>query len=262
MGFRLARLNLTDEAMADERVLNSATALAPRRRPRSVRPRLVARHLRDSARRRRLDSGVLRELARLPGTTGSMLLEAAATVGRTPFPPDFERGWSRFRGKRWVFDGFDLVMQMELSPSRENRVTLGSERDALGRPRARLDVRWTELSRRTAARVPQVLATAFADAGIGDVRTPPEGELHIWGDTGHDTHHQMGATRMSVSPAGGVVDPDCRVHGLENLFVAGSSVFPVGGYANPTLTIVALSLRLADHIERALGSSHSRPDSS
>jgi choline dehydrogenase-like flavoprotein len=62
--------------------------------------------------------------------------------------------------------------------------------------------------------------------------------------------HHMGTTRMAASPRAGVVDADCRVHGVANLYVAGSSVFPTGGWANPTLTIVALALRLADHLGR------------
>ena len=64
--------------------------------------------------------------------------------------------------------------------------------------------------------------------------------------------HHIGTTRMHVDPKQGVVDPDCRVHGLSNLYVAGSSVFPTSGYANPTLTIVALALRLADHLKARL----------
>jgi choline dehydrogenase-like flavoprotein len=62
------------------------------------------------------------------------------------------------------------------------------------------------------------------------------------------THHHMGTTRMHVDATQGVVDSSSRVHGVDNLFVAGSSVFPTGGYANPTLTIVALAVRLADHV--------------
>ena len=58
----------------------------------------------------------------------------------------------------------------------------------------------------------------------------------------------MGTTRMHADPREGVVDADCRVHAVPNLYIAGSSVFPTGGYANPTLTIVALALRLADHL--------------
>ena len=65
----------------------------------------------------------------------------------------------------------------------------------------------------------------------------------------HISWHHMGTTRMAASPREGVVDADCRVHGTANLFVAGSSVFPTTGNANPTLTIVALALRLADHLK-------------
>jgi choline dehydrogenase-like flavoprotein len=65
--------------------------------------------------------------------------------------------------------------------------------------------------------------------------------------------HHIGTTRMHADPKQGVVDPDCRIHGLANLYVAGSSVFPTSGYANPTLTIVALALRLADHLKVRLG---------
>jgi choline dehydrogenase-like flavoprotein len=64
--------------------------------------------------------------------------------------------------------------------------------------------------------------------------------------------HHMGTTRMSQDPRLGVVDKDCRVHEVGNLYIAGSSVFPTAGMANPTLTIVALAVRLADHIKRVL----------
>jgi len=62
--------------------------------------------------------------------------------------------------------------------------------------------------------------------------------------------HHIGTTRMHPDPKQGVVDQNCRVHGISNLHVAGSSVFPTSGHANPTLTIVALALRLADHLGR------------
>jgi choline dehydrogenase-like flavoprotein len=61
--------------------------------------------------------------------------------------------------------------------------------------------------------------------------------------------HNIGTTRMSDTPESGVVDTDCKVHGVENLYVAGSSVFPTSGHANPTLMILALALRLADHLK-------------
>jgi choline dehydrogenase-like flavoprotein len=91
-----------------------------------------------------------------------------------------------------------------------------------------------------------VFAAAFAGAGIGYFRPSLGDEPFTL------SHHHLGTTRMHASPRCGVVDAECKVHGLGNLFVAGSSVFPTGGYANPTLTIVALAIRLADHLRARL----------
>ena len=73
-----------------------------------------------------------------------------------------------------------------------------------------------------------------------------------WPDGFYGNEHQMGTTRMHRDPASGVVDENCRVHTVANLYIAGSSVFPTGGANNPTLTIVALALRLADHVKQQL----------
>jgi choline dehydrogenase-like flavoprotein len=73
------------------------------------------------------------------------------------------------------------------------------------------------------------------------------------------THHHMGTTRMHDEPTRGVVDANCRVHGISNLFVAGSSVFPTGGAATATLTLMALAIRLADHIAARLPASPPPP---
>ena len=75
------------------------------------------------------------------------------------------------------------------------------------------------------------------------------GRLELWPAEPAGVGHHMGTTRMHADPARGVVDPDGRVHGVPNLYVAGSSVFPAAGLANPTLTIVALAIRLADHLK-------------
>jgi choline dehydrogenase-like flavoprotein len=68
----------------------------------------------------------------------------------------------------------------------------------------------------------------------------------------HGGWHHMGTTRMHVDSAKGVVDRNCLIHGMSNLFISGPSVFPTGGYANPVLTIVALSIRLADHLKEQM----------
>jgi len=64
--------------------------------------------------------------------------------------------------------------------------------------------------------------------------------------------HHISTTRISEDPKTGVVDKNCKVHGIDNLYISGCSVFPISGYVNPTLTIVALSLRLADHLKSVL----------
>ena len=71
-------------------------------------------------------------------------------------------------------------------------------------------------------------------------------------DEFNSSAHQLGTTRMSASPEEGVVDAQCRVHKVENLFIAGGSVFPTSSHANPTLTVVALALRLADHLKSCI----------
>jgi choline dehydrogenase-like flavoprotein len=88
-------------------------------------------------------------------------------------------------------------------------------------------------------------------SGLGRVFLPQEGD-RTWADGIFGGNHHMGTTRMHPDPRHGVVDSDCRVHGIENLYVGGSSVFPSAGYSNPTLTIVALGLRLADHLRKEL----------
>lgn len=137
-----------------------------------------------------------------------------------------------------------VVYFCEQPPEAESRVRLRSERDALGVPLVSLD--WRVGSRVVASvlRLQELLAARLRETGVGEL-TPGDGEPEFT-----DASHHMGTTRMSEDPRRGVVDADCRVHGVGNLYVAGSSVFPSAGHANPTLTIVALALRLADHLKR------------
>jgi choline dehydrogenase-like flavoprotein len=141
-----------------------------------------------------------------------------------------------------------LVLRSEQAPNPESRVTLVDQKDATGVRRVRLDWRFTELDRRSWRRSLEVTAGALAAAGIGRLHSHPFRDERGWPML-QGSHH-IGTARMSREPRRGVVDPDCRVHGVSNLWVAGSAVFPTTGYANPTLTIVALALRLADHLKR------------
>ena len=145
---------------------------------------------------------------------------------------------------------YHLTTRQEQAPNPDSRVTLSSEKDALGMPRARLNWQLTELDKRTMRTFYQVLGREMGRTGTGRV------QIHDWLLSDDRTWpsfvsggwHHMGTTRMSADPKQGVVDANCKVHGLANLYVGGAAVYPTAGAVNPTLTLVALSLRLADHL--------------
>jgi choline dehydrogenase-like flavoprotein len=144
-----------------------------------------------------------------------------------------------------------LRMMFETTSAPGNRVQLCSERDRLGRPRARvhwrLDDDEIDGMRRTLARFDDNLRAH----GVGRIEPALHAANDAWRAALEGGKHHMGTTRMHRSPAHGVVDENCLVHGMSNLFVSGSSVFPSSGYANPTLTVVALAARLGDHLARS-----------
>ncbi|MFV1992181.1 MAG: GMC oxidoreductase, partial [Acidimicrobiales bacterium] len=156
--------------------------------------------------------------------------------------------------------GLYMNMRGEQSPNPDSRVCLSAERDALGNLRADLDWRLSRADKHTASVFVQTFDAELKRLGLGELQPsdwldsadlqwpvdPTVGNHPIGG------YHHMGTTRMSTDAAHGVVTADCQVHGYENLYVAGSSVFSTSGWANPTLTLVALSLRLADHLDERL----------
>jgi choline dehydrogenase-like flavoprotein len=131
-------------------------------------------------------------------------------------------------------------------------VVLTREKDRLGCPRVALHWRLTALDKRTMHRAHAIFAEDIARAGLGRFESALGAEDGPWPSALRGARHHMGTTRMHRDPRRGVVDADCRVHGVDNLYVAGSSVFPTSGSANPTLTIVALALRLAEHVRTTL----------
>ncbi|MDA8708221.1 GMC family oxidoreductase [Hellea sp.] len=155
-------------------------------------------------------------------------------------------------GKTGIF----AVIRAEQSPNPDSRVLLSEERDELGMPKANLDWQLQEIDRYSVRRLMETLKDEFTRLGFGDVK--PSEWLYdsstLWKSdpliSAHPIggYHHMGGLRMSAAPKHGVVDANCRVHNSPNLYVAGSSVFPTGGWANPTITIMALALRLADHL--------------
>ncbi|WP_431323975.1 FAD-dependent oxidoreductase [Rhizobium sp. YTU87027] len=148
-------------------------------------------------------------------------------------------------------DYFQIETVVEPAPDRESRVTLSSQRDRLGLHRAHLDWRIGDHEKRTHLRMLELVRDEFARSGLGHVDLEDADKGHPLSVIG--CAHHMGTTRMHVDPRQGVVDQNCKVHGMHNLHVAGSSIFPTCGNDMPTLTIVALALRLADHIKAQYG---------
>jgi choline dehydrogenase-like flavoprotein len=135
----------------------------------------------------------------------------------------------------------------EQSPNPQSRVRLSQEKDDLGRNRIQLDWRLAPMDIRSIIRSQEIIDTELRRAGLGRLQIALSDETEVQGVEGG--WHHMGTTRMHVNASQGVVDADCRLHGMDNLFIAGPSVFPTSGYANPVLTIVALSIRLADKLK-------------
>jgi choline dehydrogenase-like flavoprotein len=150
--------------------------------------------------------------------------------------------------------GNTLVMPMQVRieqvPNPESRVVLSDQKDELGSPRVRLDWRVTEQDRALYKRALELLPIEFARTGIGRIQIVTE----AFGEGGRTVgqYHHMGTTRMHDDPKQGVVDRNCRVHSVSNLYAAGSSVFTTGGHVGPTYTIVALAVKLADHLKEVI----------
>jgi choline dehydrogenase-like flavoprotein len=158
--------------------------------------------------------------------------------------------------------GVYVVARAEQAPNPASRVVLSEKRDAFGLPQTALDWQFADIDKRSLHVLMKALDGELRRLDMGRAEPSPwleEADLPWETDPLISNHsiggyHHMGTTRMAASPKEGVVDADCRVHGIGNLFVAGSSVFPTGGWANPTLTILALALRLGDHLTRSIQS--------
>jgi choline dehydrogenase-like flavoprotein len=147
-----------------------------------------------------------------------------------------------------------IGLTSEQEPNPESRILLSERTDALGVRRS--NVRWklTDLTCYTIRRFARVLRDEFARTGIGEIQLDDWvlDDSKSWTDRVSDQFHHIGTARMNDSPRLGVVDCQCRVHDIGNLYIAGSAVFPTSGHSNPTLTIIALSIRLADRLKYEL----------
>lgn len=140
----------------------------------------------------------------------------------------------------------------EQIPNRESRVSLSGDRDQFGQNRVRLKWALSPFDKESVLRTQELLAAELGRAGIGRLRIDLANDNSTWPMALRAGRHHMGTTRMHRDPKKGVVDEYCRVHGISNLFIAGSSVFPTGGADSPTITIVALALKLADYLKEQM----------
>ncbi len=175
---------------------------------------------------------------------------------RDAIADDVYRTVMRSRRSPFLASGANLPVQaatldvlLEQVPNPASRVTLSDEKDALGKRRLALDWQFTDVERRTYQRAIEMAALECGRLGLGRVKIKPLPN-NGWPDDLLGANHHIGTTRMSDDPRTGVVDRNCRVHGINNLYIAGSSVFPTSAFANPTLTITAISLRLADELRQ------------
>ena len=150
-------------------------------------------------------------------------------------------------------DYWGLYFQAEQAPNRESRVCLSaSEKDAFGIPRAEVKLAFLEADIESIVQTHTLFVEQFNAKNLGEIRYNEDDlrrYLHKRIGAYNSASHHIGTTRMSDDPRTGVVDKHAKVHGMSNLYVAGSSVFPTGGHANPTLTIVAHALLLADYLK-------------
>ncbi len=154
-----------------------------------------------------------------------------------------------------MFQSYGMFTRAEQLPNPESRVVLSEEKDELGMPRA--DLKWTlsPIDKKTVYTINKLIGQQVGIAGIGRVRLKDwlaDDNIKELPDYTSGGWHHLGTTRMSDNPKTGVVDANCKIHGIGNFYVAGASCYTTGGAVNPTLTCVAISLRLSDHLKERI----------
>jgi choline dehydrogenase-like flavoprotein len=150
---------------------------------------------------------------------------------------------------------YEFQTRIEQAPNPDSRVSIGEEKDELGVPLANLHWALTDLDKRSIRRINEIVGLEMGKAGLGRMRLKEEFRDRndmSWPKGTNGGWHHMGTTRMGTDVKKSVVDPNCQVHGINNLYVAGSGCYTTSGAPNPTLTLVALSLRLSDHVKEKM----------
>jgi choline dehydrogenase-like flavoprotein len=153
------------------------------------------------------------------------------------------------------FKAFQLFTRMEQAPNPDSRITLDTEKDALGMPRAKLNWVLKSLEKNSLRKINTIIGEEAGRVSMGRVKVydylQDENDETWPSFTGGGWHH-MGTTRMSDDSRQGVVDANCKLHNISNLYVAGASCYVTAGAVNPTLTLISLTIRLSDHLKRKI----------
>ncbi|MFU0504620.1 GMC family oxidoreductase [Pseudaminobacter sp. NGMCC 1.201702] len=167
--------------------------------------------------------------------------------------PNLVAGEFQSQGVPHKLVGLRIEAISEQIPNPDSRISLSSRSDRFGVPLAKVDWQINDAERQTLVRIAELSRAALMKAGL------PAPTLETWARERRpqdiviiDMAHTLGTTRMSADAKTGVVDQNCKVHGVHNLYVAGGSVFPTSGHANPTLMILAFAIRLTDHLNSEL----------
>ncbi len=245
----MAKLTLSENTLRNERLANYCVSILPRVRPDNLP---LQADQSEGAKARRLLRSVMVD-GRLPDDFTGQLKDVAANLGgvATAVRKNALRRCGRFLHKQKKVIVYQLDQMTEQIPNPDSRVSLSDECDALGRRRVRLDWKLSPLDIRSVMRAQEIMDEEVRSSGLGSLQIDLRDENDIPKIVGG--WHHMGTTRIHTDPKKGVVDENCRVHDTSNLYIAGPSLFPTGGYANPVLTAVALAIRLADHIKGIMG---------
>ena len=180
-------------------------------------------------------------------------IQKPSDLNQSPDLYDIENNLAQGTRKPDEIGGVLAMANSEQLPNPGSRITLGEIKDSLGMQAVKVDWQLLPEDRRGIVEGHRLLGTEVGRTNLGRYRTfVPLDRSDGWPENMIANGHCMGTTRMNADERLGVVNENCRVHGMKNLYVGGSSVFPTGGTFNPTFTIVALALRLSDHIKKEL----------
>ena len=223
-----ANLSLSAEVLFEEQILQYYCRFNPIYRTDNVAGAL--RNLRRGA-MKPFDPELVDDVATLLGDIGATAEAVADRLGIDEEHPLY----------------FELEHRIEQAANPESRVVLSDQLDRFGKPRADLHWALNEVDFRTFQRGQEIVVQELSALGLGRFEVTELTPDYIReGVLGH--YHHIGTTRMSEGPEDGVIDRNCRVHGVENLFIAGSSIYPSAGYSGPSMVLIGFAIRLAEHL--------------